>query len=295
MFGRSRHSKHSGWGGSALPGADFVGLLLATAFVLLLLMIIAGSHDSSDEPVISSQQAQIDQQPIVEAGAPPVEQAVMSSEDLQLEEGAVSVFSAGSTASPVKVDFDLDGPWDFRRGPEALTLTIENVDKQEAPFEESFPDAAIAVRSSWEPATAGSRYSFQSLDAEAWRAFGDADATGMDVFSGPSRALLFPAAVGDQWTDTYEKVEDDVTTSIVSENSIVAANMLEVPAGEYYAYLLQSRITATGDEESVTTWDYVWLVPGIGRAAEIVSLPGEEEEIFDRAYTFYRLESFSEA
>lgn len=294
MFGFQRHSGFWRDFGGILYDDRPCALLIFTA-VMLLMLLGASGCGSRDGSALTGENSQLDSQSLVEAGAPAVAEDALTAVDLTLGEGAVSVFSAGSTATPVEVDFDLEGPWDFRRGPESLTLTIERVAKPEAPFEESFPDAEIAVHSSWKPSLMESRYSFQTVDADAWRAFGDAGAGGIVSYSGPSRALLFPARVGDQWTDAYERIEGDIATAIVTENRIISRNSLEVPAGEYDAYLMQSRITATRDDQSVTTWDYVWLVPGVGRVAEIVSLPDEEEETFDRAYSFYRLESFEEA
>ncbi len=278
---------------AAIKGSVTLPMFLFPALLFTLLLVGCGTSEKSSE--FSSTPAQIDSQPIVEVGAGPVEAETLTAGDLALDEGSISIFYSNSTRSDVQVSFDLEGPWDFTEGPDAFTLTMENVNAADAPFAEDFPDAAVAVYSSWTPALIEPMYSFQNVDSGAWRAFGDASETRIVSFSGPSRVLLFPARVGDEWTDTYTRTEDDEETEIVAENRIVSYNRLEVPAGEYDAFLLQTRITATSNRKSVTTWDYTWIVPGIGRAAEIVSMPDEEDEVFDRAYSFYRLESTSSA
>lgn len=292
MYWQRRHQLDSGRAVVSFTHAA-PGRVILLASMLVLLAWLAAGCGSTEEA--SSTPDQIDAEPLVELGAAPVVVDGLTAADLTLEDGTVAIFSANSTRAGADVSFDLEGPWDFSDGSDAFTMTMETLAASDAPFSDDFPDASIVVYSSWEPALVEAKYSFQDLDDNAWRAYGEANENSVVTFSGPSRALLFPARVGDQWTDTYEKVEGDVVTGIVAENRIVSLNTLAVPAGEFDAFLLQSRITATRDRQSVTTWDYTWLVPGIGRAAEIVSLPDEKEAVFERAYIFYRLESHSGA
>ncbi|HDY69623.1 MAG TPA: hypothetical protein ENH54_01650 [Actinobacteria bacterium] len=270
--------------------------VLVILLSIMLVLVVSDCGSTQDESHLMDR-ALIDTvaqpAPLVNAGAAVGSGAVLNAASLPFEVGAKLVFAANSTGSPARVDFDLEGPWDLTRGPSALTLTMAPVDKSDAPHADRFPDATMVVRSSWKPALVEDKYIFQDLDAESWLSYGNAGADRLVVFSQPSHALIFPAAVGDRWVDIYQQTEDGRVTDIRAENRIVAYNTLEVPAGRFDAFLLQTRVTATSDNDSVSTWDYVWLVPGIGRAAEIVSLPGEKDEVFGKAFSVYRLQDYN--
>ena len=270
--------------------------ILVIILAVMLVLVASDCSDTQDKSLLMERAAidtATEPAPIVKAGAAVGTGAVLNASDLPYEIGAKLVFAANSTRSPAKVDFDLEGPWDLTKGPDTLTLTMVPVDKPEAPYADQFPDATVVVRSSWEPALVEDKYIFEDLGSETWLSFGNSGADRLVVFSRPSHALIFPAAVGDQWVDNYQQTEDGRVTDIRAENRIVAYNSLEVPAGRFDAFLLQTRVTATSSNDSISTWDYVWLVPGVGRAAEIVSLPGEKDEVFGKAYSVYRLQAYN--
>jgi hypothetical protein len=265
---------------------------LIIALSLMMVLLVSDCGNSSAEAVLPAK-AQIDtiaDASILSAGAAIESGELLTADDLRTRPGSSLVFAANSTRSPVRVDFDLEGPWDLSRGPDTLTLTLEQVDTASAPGDEYFKGAGFAVRSSWDPPLIEEKYIFEKDTGRTLLVFGESGEARHTVYSQPSRALILPAAVGDQWLDSYQKTGDGETVTISAENRIVSYNTLEVPAGEFDAFLLQTRVTATNEDgDSTTTWDYVWLVPGVGRAAEIISMPGEKEEVFKNAWAVYRL------
>lgn len=217
----------------------------------------------------------------------------MTAADMPLDIGSRLAFASNTPGKPVDVSFNLEGPWNFSSGPTAMTLNMAMVDPEAAFSAEEFPDATVAVLSSWSPGGSGQEYNFQNKDEAAWRAFGkSAEKSRTIIYSTPSRALVFPVSVGNRWLESYSEIEDGKALEITSENLVVARNTLILPAGDFDAFLLQTRVSAKRSGITNTTWDYTWFVPGIGRAAEIISEPNEPKETFTRARAFYRLKSY---
>lgn len=213
--------------------------------------------------------------------------------DLPVAAGGELVFSANTPGTTTTVIFDLEGPWNFIFGAKEATLTVSMQPAETGFSADSFPEAEVVARSSWSPSPELVEYNFQSKDDNSWTAYGRSDEDGRIVsFINPSRAMIFPMSVGDSWVDRYTEVVDGRSTEVTAENTVLAKNLLTVPAGSFDAYLLQTRVTAKpAGRQTTTTLDYTWFVPGIGRAAEIISLPDEKSEIFETASAFYRLES----
>lgn len=229
----------------------------------------------------------------IKLAAAPDTADTMTAADLPLVIGSRLVFDSNSPGKPVDVSFTLEGPWDFSDGPDAMTLNMSMVDPEAAFSAEEFPDASVAVLSSWSPGSLGQEYNFQNKDDTAWRAFGkSAEKSRTVLYSTPSRALVFPVSVNRGWTESYNEIEDGKTVEITSENLVVARNTLTLPAGDFNAFLLQTRVSAKRSGITNTTLDYTWFVPGIGRAAEIISEPNEKKETFKKARAFYRLKSY---
>lgn len=219
---------------------------------------------------------------------------VFSAADLPLEEGRKLEFAANKPGVSTQVIFNLEGPWKFTSGAEEATLTVSMEPKVNGFSYESFPDAQVVAVSSWSPAPDLVEYNFQSKDDDGWTAYGRSDEDGRVVsYANTSRAMSFSMAVGDSWVDSYTELENGRSIDVTTESTVLAKNRLTVPAGSYDAFLLQSKVTAKprGRQET-TTLDYTWFVPGIGRAAEIISLPDERREIFSTASAFYRLTSY---
>lgn len=135
-------------------------------------------------------------------------------------------------------------------------------------------------------------FNFESLDNSSWRSYGSTSAGRVAVNSEPPRALIFPAAVGTAWNNSFTRTENGEVTEIAEANRVVGHNSLTVPAGTFDAYLLETRVIATEGGTSTMTLDYLWLVPGLGRAAEVISLPNDNSESLEQAYAFYRLRSY---
>lgn len=226
------------------------------------------------------------------AGTPSTADSLTAA-DLPLNIGSHLVFASNTPGKPVDVSFSLEGPWNFSSGPTTMTLNMTMVSPEAAYSPEEFPDATVAVLSSWSPGVEGNEYNFQNKDEAAWRAFGkSAEKSRTIIYSTPSRAMIFPASVGNRWLESYNEIEDGKTVDITSENQVVAFNTLTLPAGDFDAFLLQTRVSAKRSSITNTTWDYTWFVPGIGRAAEIISEPNEPKETFTSARAFYRLKSY---
>ncbi|MHB8792372.1 MAG: hypothetical protein ACYC6O_03425 [Thermoleophilia bacterium] len=219
---------------------------------------------------------------------------VFTAADLPVEAGRELVFSANTPGTSTQVIFDIEGPWSFMNGARQSTLTVSTQPAESGFSAKSFPEAQIVTRSSWSPSPNLVEYNFQRRDDHSWTAYGRSDEDGRIVtYTNPSEAMIFPISVGDSWVDRYTEVVDGHSTDVIAENKIVARNQLTVPAGSFDAFLLQTRVTAKPrGRQTTTVWDYTWFVPGIGRAAEIISLPDEKLETFDTASAFYRLESY---
>ncbi|MDO8735982.1 MAG: hypothetical protein Q7K29_02720 [Thermoleophilia bacterium] len=214
--------------------------------------------------------------------------------DLPIEAGHELQFSSNRPGTTTQVSFNLEGPWKFSSGPDQETLTVSMMPKESGFSSDEFPDAQVAAGSSWSTSTDLIEYSFQSKDDNSWMAYGRSDEDGRIVtYTRASRAMVFPMTVGDSWVDGYTEVENGRSTDIIAENAVIARNRLTVPAGSFDAYLLQTKVKAKprGKPET-TTLDYSWFVPGVGRAAEIISVPDENGELFSTASAFYRLKSY---
>lgn len=231
----------------------------------------------------------------LEQGLVAAVQDSLTSEDLPVSTGTTLTYLANEPGSETSVRFDLEGPWDLASGSGAATLTTEYIDPGVGPLDGELPEAGLVVRYSWSNGSSPDEYLYQSLDADAWRVHGRADASGLRLeLNGASRALLLPLAVGDGWTDSYTSVEDGRESAVTTENTVLSFNEVTVPAGTYDAFLLQTRVTERRTSETVTAIVYTWFAPGVGRVAEIVSLPGEDDDLFSSAAAFYRLSSVRE-
>jgi len=258
------------------------------AFFLFLLLVLAGcNNDQSYLPPVEQGQATT-----IEAGASTQSQPILTAADLPLNTGTKLVFWANEPGVPAKVDFNLEGPWDLSTGPTSSTLQISFLPKETAPDYNLFPEADIVARLTWEPPRSGEEYIFQSLDAGSWRSYGKSDSRGATIYSMPTQALLFPAGVGKNWASAYTRNQHGINLEVLESCQIVGFNKLTVPAGTFDAFLLQVRVAAKSGENSTINWDYIWIVPGLGRAAEIVSQAGEQDPLFNTAYAVYRLKSF---
>lgn len=266
--------------------------LPAVAVILLALAAILLSGCGNREAGLVTVQEQGAQETAT-ADESDADSEAITSDDLPADVGNRKEYAANKPGTTADVSFDLDGPWDFSDGPDSLTLTLALISKDTAPGEEQFSEATIAARSSWEPRTGEIEYSFQEINNQAWLSYGHSGRNeSMATYSSPSRILVFPASVGKSWVDVYERPENGEVAEIVAENEVVAYGRLTVPAGSFSAYLLQRKITTVTGRSSSATWNYLWIVPGVGMAAEVVSMPDERLEVFKKAYSFYRLKEY---
>lgn len=201
-------------------------------------------------------------------------------------------FEANVPGTPAPVSFNLEGPWDFSSGPAGTTLTVDFTTTGSAAAASYFPGAGIVAHYSWASSSARDEYNFESLDNLSWKSYGVIGRGRLVRLSHPAEALIFPAKVGSNWVDSFTRNDNGLEEQIVEVNRVVAYNTLTVPAGTFKAFLLKTQVTSTTAGSSTTTFDYIWLAPGVGRAAEIISQPDEKNEVFDQAYAFYRLRSY---
>ncbi|MHB1464869.1 MAG: hypothetical protein ACYCXU_07125 [Thermoleophilia bacterium] len=259
------------------------GYVLALA--LALLAASGCGSDSGSQPAASTA--------TVAAGAALSSQPSLSASDLSLDAGQTSVFLANASGVPAKVNFTLEGPWDLSDGPADAALTISMVSKNSAPGSEHFPDATVAARLSWNPARGPDEFNFETLGNDAWQSFGKSGGQGLVLYSLPADALEFPATVGSNWSSVYSRTGTGASVGVIESSKIVGYGKLTVPAGTFDAFLLQTRVAVdSGAPASTVTWDYIWFVPGVGRAAEIISQGDEQNPLFTSAYAVYRLKSY---
>ncbi|MFA5809568.1 MAG: hypothetical protein WC935_04410, partial [Thermoleophilia bacterium] len=86
----------------------------------------------------------------------------LTAADLPLDIGSRLVFASNTPGKPVDVSFTLEGPWNFSSGPNTMTLNMTMVAPEAAYSAEEFPDANVAVLSSWSPGAEGLEYNFQN-------------------------------------------------------------------------------------------------------------------------------------
>lgn len=266
-----------------------VGIFLCT----VLLLSACSDKQSESIPGDSVQLEAGAQVATVEQSTNQAGNGSFNSTDLPIDPGRQLVYASNRPGTKVPVSFDLAGPWMFDGGPGEATLTVTISSTDSAPASGQFTDAVAASGASWTQSAAGTEYNFQSKDDSTLYSYGRSFANGgLVVFSSPSRALIFPMAVGDNWIDTYTEQGDGKPVEVVAENTVLARNQLTVPAGTFDAWLLQTKVTAKSAGITTTTLDYSWFVPGVGRAAEIISQTDERREVFGTARAFYRLKSY---
>lgn len=273
-------------------GSRVTSMLLA--LFLLLTAFMWGCGDDEQAAVESALESG-GQDIQVEQGLSSLDEEAFTSADLPLATGTVLEYGASLPGARTQVSFDIDGPWDFSRQTASATLTTEYIDLDDSPAAEEFPGAALVSRYSWKGSTRPDEYVYQSLEDDSWRVFGRSDETGDNLIelSGTSRALLFPLSVGDNWTDSYVETTDGVDRDVTVEYEALTRNTIELPAGDYDAFLVRARVTDVGPDDTATAIVYTWFAPGVGRVAEIVSSSGETAETFAVADAFYWLTNFT--
>ena len=274
-------------------------MFLATMLALLSLAGCGSAQTGALSELDQGVTVAVEQAGVV-AGEEPLTAA-----DIPADAGTVLTYVTNVPGTSVSVDFNLDGPWSFSQGPNAEIMTASFTGTDAAPEAGQFSAAGLVSFLSWTPSPASvqqsaygtvraSQYNFEAMSDTAlvsYGRFGPDDR--LRTYSSPVRILVFPLATGSSWTESYTENEAGASLPVVAENTVVSRNRLRVPAGEFDAFLLQTRVTSGTGGAAVVTWDYAWLAPGIGKVAEIISFPGEHSEEFSQARFFYRLQDFS--
>lgn len=276
----------------------FIRIFISLAAAMLLLpaaaIAPAGCGESrhggtGQDPTVARAGAQVNTSGATTAAATEAFNAV----DLPITPGHQVVYDSNSPGSAVSVSFDLKGPWKFTGTPAQSTLSVTLMATGQSPDASQFGDASVTSGTSWNSA-AVSEYNFQSRDDSTWYSYGRSFAGGSPsvIYSSRSRALIFPMTVGTAWVDTYTERKGGSLSDVTAENRVIALNELTVPAGTFNAWLLQTKVSSRSAGATTTMIDYSWFVPGIGRAAEIISKPDERSDVFSTARAFYRLKSY---
>ncbi|MCL4474435.1 MAG: hypothetical protein M1539_06625 [Actinobacteria bacterium] len=269
-------------------------LIAALALLPAATLLAAGcgesKHgDSGQDPAVAQAGAQVSTSGASSGAGLEAFNAV----DLPITPGHEVVYDSNSPGTVASVSFDPIGPWKFASGPTDASLSVSLLATSQSPDSRQFADASVSSGTSWNSAAA-SEYTFQSRDSSTWFSYGRSFADGRPsvTYSARSRALVFPMTVGTNWVDTYTERDGGSISDVTAENRVIARNQLTVPAGTFDAWLLQTKVSSKSGGATTTVTDYSWFVPGIGRAAEIISKTDERNDVFSTARAFYRLKSY---
>lgn len=84
--------------------------------------------------------------------------------------------------------------------------------------------------------------------------------------------LKFPMAVGVRWSTTYVVRSGAWTAKCDRTSSVVAAERVKVPAGEFDAFRIEQRVAWSGmgaSQGSGLTIEHDWYAPAVGRIVKI--------------------------
>lgn len=266
-------------------------IALAAVLVLVLLVLIASFGDDEETLVDAGFGNGVADGVIVDVPAGPT----LFAGELPVSPGTSLTYAVNDPGSTARVDFNLEGPWSFDDNETGAILRTTYLDPAEAPLADAFTGATSVVLYEWESAAAPDEYIYQALDESSLKVFGRSDESAVKVMlEGTSRMLLFPMSTGNTWQDSYVEVSGDEQRDVSATSTVLAYDEIDLPAGTYDAFLLQTRVVAVEDDGATDVIVYTWFTPGIGRVAEIVSLPGEEDEVFTVAAAFFRLAAFED-
>ena len=212
-----------------------------------------------------------------------------------------------NASSGVAVDVGSAGPsqrWDLRDGPEEVISTTTVVALEETPFAIQVlgkADGAWVETEISEAETLKTEYTyFRRTSSETVLIAVVTEGSWFILFEPGLAVLTFPLVFGHRWSSQsmYTRstlggyVASIVRSWILYDLVVDGWGTVEVPAGEYACLRLRRsaryNIPGRGEQSGIR---YQWIAPGIGTVASVLSLPGEENLEFTRAFTVSRLRS----
>ena len=198
-----------------------------------------------------------------------------------------------------KIDFDLEGPWDFSTGSKERLVKSILVDKKKAVGADNYDKASYAEKVL--PADSTDEftlYNYVSKSKEALCSYGQSATPGPDgpiirTYDKPERLLRFPASVGKSWRDTI-KTDEKETVIITIERTVVARGQMTVPAGTFFNCFMvrvKRTIKANGGEPT-TSMMYIWYAPDVGPVAAVGHQSYESTKPFKEADYIFRLRDY---
>ena len=229
-----------------------------------------------------------------------IPQKTLTSEDIPSKVGtSYIVWQNAAGGQAVKVDFDMEGPWDFSNGPKDTSVKSMLVDKKKAAGAEHYGEATYAEKVLPSGPTDGfTSYNYVSKSKEALCSYGQSATPGQDgpiikTYDKPERLLKFPVSVGKSWRDTI-KTNEKETVVITIERAVVARGMVTVPAGTFYNCFMvriKRTIKAAGSEPTKSMM-YIWYAPDVGPVAAVGRQSYESTKLFKDADYVFRLKEY---
>lgn len=224
----------------------------------------------------------------------------LTSEDIPSKVGTSYIVwqnAAGGQTS--KIDFDLEGPWDFSTGPKDTLVKSVIVNKTKAAGSSDYKGAAYAEKVL--PADSTDEftlYNYVSKSKEALCSYGQSATPGPDgpiikTYDKPERLLRFPVSVGASWRDTI-KTNEKETVIITIERTVVARGQMTVPAGTFFnCFMVRvKRTIKTDGGEPTTSMMYIWYAPDVGPVAAVGHQSSESTKPFKEADYVFRLRDY---
>lgn len=228
----------------------------------------------------------------------------LTAEDIPLKEGTkYETYANDPGKTPnVRVSFNLEGPWDFSKGPTDIVMKSVIIKKNKTADAKQFPEAKLAEKILPSSLTARfTVYNFTTLSDQALLLYGQSSAPGVPEFKPrkydrPERLLKFPLKVGTRWSDTFQ-VAGEPPTMVTADKKVISQGTVVLPAGTFRdCFLIQikrtSRRPLEGKELESKQIIYVWWAPGVGPVAWIIGPSDGIEEKFNQADYFFRLKSY---
>jgi len=272
------------------------GLLLSCLLIAALaLSVVVTGCGSTDKEVETEQQKSL-------------EEYTFTADDYPTKPGTKITYfqnktndEQGNQQDTVPVSFDLEGPWDFREGPDDDEPVLTILEEKNAPDADSFPTADVIERLDIGTSRVDT---YRINDNDGLKTVGEAihtttaEETEINTFSPAYISIEYPLSEESTWTDSYQVATAGVgaaSRDVNETRKVMAINKLVTPYKSYdRCFLVQIRKEETGSSGPVTRIEYHWYVKSVGVAVIISSMTGETEDVFSQAEMFRRLKDFSE-
>ncbi len=272
------------------------GLLLSCLLIAALaLSVVVTGCGSTDEEVKNGQQESLENYTFTAGDYPTKPGTKITYFQNKMKD------DQGNQPDTVPVSFDLEGPWDFREGPDDDELVMTILEEKNAPDAGSFPTADVIERLDIGTARVDT---YRINDNNGLKTVGEAihstvsEAPEINMFSPAYISIDYPLSEDSTWTDSYQVATAGtgaVLKDVNETRKVMAINRLTTPYKSYdKCFLVQIKKEETGSSGPETRIEYHWYIRGVGVAVIISSVAGETEEVFSQAEMFRRLKDVSE-